>query len=129
MPGFVENPFAYMRQAGVVVLSSVYEGFGNVLVEAMACGTPVVSCDCPSGPAEILAGGQYGRLVPVRDPQALSRAIGATLDDPLSSAVLSSRAAEFGVDATVDKYLEVLALGGGAGQVRSAVGRTADADC
>jgi glycosyltransferase involved in cell wall biosynthesis len=58
LPGFVENPFAYMARASVFVLSSAWEGFGNVIVEALACGCPVVSTDCPSGPAEILENGK-----------------------------------------------------------------------
>lgn len=75
MPGFVDNPYAYMAQAAVFALSSRWEGFGNVIVEAMAVGTPVVSTDCESGPAEILDHGKYGLLVPVGDSQALAAAI------------------------------------------------------
>jgi glycosyltransferase involved in cell wall biosynthesis len=74
-PGFVSNPYAYMRRASVFVLSSRWEGFGNVVAEALACGTPVVSTDCPSGPAEILEGGRWGRLVPVGDSASLSEAM------------------------------------------------------
>jgi glycosyltransferase involved in cell wall biosynthesis len=70
--GFVRNPLPYMRAADAFVLSSRSEGFGNVLVEAMGCGTPIVSTDCPHGPTEILAGGKYGVLVPPRDPEALA---------------------------------------------------------
>ena len=72
--GFVPNPLPYMRAADAFVLSSRSEGFGNVLVEAMGCGTPVISTDCPHGPAEILANGRYGILVPPRDPDALAPA-------------------------------------------------------
>lgn len=80
-PGYVANPYAYYRRAAVFVLSSAWEGLPNVLIEAMACGCPVVSTDCPSGPAEILDGGRYGRLVPVGDHAALALAIAATLEE------------------------------------------------
>src|SRR5262249_41735385 len=66
-PGFVDNPFAYLARAAVFVLSSAWESFGNVVAEALACGCPVVSTDCPSGPTKILEKGKYGPLVPVGD--------------------------------------------------------------
>ncbi len=79
LPGFDPNPFRYMARASVFVLSSFYEGFPNVLVQAIACGCPVVSTDCPSGPQEILDGGKYGYLVPVNDEEALAEALLRTL--------------------------------------------------
>ena len=88
LPGFDVNPFRYMARASVFVLSSRYEGFPNVLAQAMACGTPVVSTDCRSGPSEMLEGGRWGRLVPVGDWQAMARAVEATLDDPMPAAAL-----------------------------------------
>lgn len=108
LPGFVENPYAYMARAGVFALSSAWEGFANVLAEAAACGCPVVSTDCPSGPAEVLDGGAYGRLVPVGDHAALAEAIIATLDDTPDRARLRRRAMEFSVERAADRYLEVL---------------------
>ena len=81
MPGFVENPYAYMRRAAVFVLSSLYEGLPTVLIEALALGTPVVSTDCMSGPREILEDGRLGRLVPVGDFETLAAAIIATLGE------------------------------------------------
>lgn len=109
MPGFVDNPFGYMNGADVFVLSSRWEGFGNVLVEAMACGTPVVSTDCPSGPSEILQDGRFGYLVPVEDDEALAQAIADTLDDPpVSSDRLRKRAKDFAPEKIASQYLEVL---------------------
>lgn len=75
MPGYVKNPLAYMAKAAVFALSSAWEGLPTVLIEAMAVGTPVVSTDCQSGPAEILDNGKYGSLVPVGDSDALANAI------------------------------------------------------
>jgi glycosyltransferase involved in cell wall biosynthesis len=107
LPGFVENPFAYMTWASMFVLSSAFEGLANVLIEAMACGCPVVSTDCPSGPREILAGGVYGPLVPVGDDAALAQAILATLDASPDRDSLRARAAEFSAEHAVERYLEV----------------------
>ena len=108
LPGFKPNPFAFMKAADLFVMSSVHEGFGNVLVEALAAGCPVVSTDCPAGPAEILDNGRFGRLVPVGDSDALAVAMGATLDAPPSSDRLKARAADFSIDRTAERYLACL---------------------
>lgn len=108
LPGFVDNPAAYMARAGVFVLSSTYEGFGNVVVEALACGCRVVSTDCPYGPAEILDGGRYGALVPVGDHEALARAVLRTLEDPPERALLRARADAFTIERAAERYLELL---------------------
>ncbi|HEV8715108.1 MAG TPA: glycosyltransferase [Candidatus Binatia bacterium] len=108
LPGWVDNPFAWMARAAVFVLSSAWEGFGNVVAEALACGCPVVSTDCPSGPAEILDGGAYGPLVPVGDDAALAKAILSVMETPPDPDRLQARAAMFSVDRVVNQYLQVL---------------------
>ena len=106
--GFQLNPFAYMAKAQVFVLSSIYEGLPTVLVEAMACGTPVVSTDCRHGPREILEGGKWGQLVPVRDWRAMASAILAAIDDPISPELLIARASHYSADASTDAHLRIL---------------------
>ncbi|WNS81208.1 glycosyltransferase [Domibacillus sp. DTU_2020_1001157_1_SI_ALB_TIR_016] len=86
MPGFVDNPYAYMKNARLFVLSSYCEGLPTVLIEALACGTEVVSTDCPSGPKEILKGGRYGSLVEIDNSDALFQAILEQLDTPKAEA-------------------------------------------
>lgn len=108
LPGFVDNPSAYMARAAVFALSSAWEGLPGVVIQALAVGCPVVSTDCPSGPAEILAGGVYGRLVPVGDSAALAAALSATLDAPPPRNRLQRRAQTFAADRLVDRYREIL---------------------
>jgi len=108
--GFVENPYAYMKRASIFVLSSAYEGFGNVVAEALAVGTPVVSTDCPHGPAEILEEGKWGILVPVGDVQALAQAIIEALDKSWDRDALRRRAQAFSLDTIVSQYLKMMGI-------------------
>lgn len=108
LPGFAANPYGFMARAAVFVLSSRREGSPMVLVEAMACGTPVVSTDCPSGPRETLVGGRLGRLVPVGDVDALEGAIIQALDRPPPVERLRRRASDYSLEVSVDRYLQVL---------------------
>jgi glycosyltransferase involved in cell wall biosynthesis len=108
LPGFHKNPFPFLSRADLFVLSSRWEGFGLVLVEALALGVPVVSTDCPSGPREILEDGRYGPLVPIEDPAALAKAIKANLVDPLDPEMLKSAAREFTANKISEKYIRSL---------------------
>ena len=108
LAGFVSNPFAYLGRAKGFVLSSAWEGLSNVIIEALACGCPVVSTDCPSGPAELLEHGTYGSLVPVGDDAALAKAIMATLDTPRDRDRLLARAKQFSIERAVEQYSQVL---------------------
>lgn len=108
--GFHPDPAPFYLTADLFVLSSDHEGFGNVIVEALSFGLPVVSTDCPSGPAEILDGGRFGRLVPVGDVAALSRAMKEALVAPVDRQLLRARAADFAPEKVARQYLEVLGL-------------------
>lgn len=109
MPGFADNPYACMRQASVFVLSSIYEGLPSCLLEAMACGCPLVSTNCPSGPAEILADSTYGHLVPPGDPAKLADAICAVLEGG-KKRIDPDWLKQFTLEPAVEKYIHVLEL-------------------
>lgn len=111
LPGFVDDPASEYLAADLFVLSSDYEGFGNVIVEALEHGTPVVSTDCPSGPREILEDGKYGTLVPVGDVDALAAAMDDALSREHDREALKRRAQDFSVDKAADAYLELLLPG------------------
>ncbi len=108
LAGYVENPYSYIRKAALVAVSSQWEGMINVLIEALALGTPVVSTDCHSGPAEILEQGRYGRLVPVGDEESYATALEETLNRPLDAGFLRQRADDFSVAKILPEYLDVL---------------------
>jgi glycosyltransferase involved in cell wall biosynthesis len=112
LPGFVSNPYGYMARAHLLASSSRYEALPTVLIEALACGCPIVATDCPGGVREILDGGRWGRLVPMGDHEAMKDAMLRTLDDPPSPERLRRRAMEFHVDRIVDRYLRVLDVAG-----------------
>ncbi len=116
-PGFLANPHAVLARADLFVHSARWEGFGNVLVEALAAGTPVVATLCPGGPREILREGEYGRLVPVRDPAAMAEAILATLATPPDPAPLVAHARRFSIAEVAPRFLAVLRGDGDAADV------------
>ena len=102
---FDENPYRYLRRAAVLVLSSRYEGMPTVLIEALACGTDVVSTDAPYGPAEILGGGRWGKLMPMGNSAALADAVLAVLNgDTVPAAELRRRADDFAADRVAAAY-------------------------
>lgn len=107
LPGYTKNPYPYMAQADVFVLSSQLEGLPAVLIEALACGTPVVSTDCPSGAREILNDGEYGVLVPVGDSDRLASAIAKALRNGHSH-MPASALSRFELNHAVDSYIKEL---------------------
>ncbi len=109
LPGYIQNPYAFMARSSVFVLSSAWEGLPTVLIEAMSLGTPVVSTDCESGPSEILAGGKYGYLTPVGDSTALAEAILQELSGQ-TKAVDPHWLDQFGLETATQKYLQVLGI-------------------
>jgi glycosyltransferase involved in cell wall biosynthesis len=108
LPGFVTDTRPYFEAADLFVLSSKWEGFGNVIVEALDCGVPVVSTDCPHGPGEILEGGKYGHLVAVGDVEALAQAIEEALLGQHDKESLKRRAADFGLSLIAAQYLRLM---------------------
>lgn len=111
MPGFDSNPYRHMARADVFVLSSRREGASAVIIEAMACGTPVVSTDCPSGPSEALANGELGPLVPVGDHVAMAAAIDRTLLEPPDPEMLRAAVQEHRCNVAAERYLQAMGLG------------------
>jgi len=105
--GFEANPFKYMRRAAMLALSSDHEALPTVLIEAMACGTPVAATNCPTGPSEILLGGELGALADVGDPVALAKALESTLDKPVAADLLMKRAAHFSAEHAAERYLSM----------------------
>ncbi len=105
LPGFLLHPWPVYAAADLFVLSSDFEGFGNVLVEALACGLPVVSTDCPSGPREILDDGAFGTLVPCGDAAALAEAMRRALTEGHDPEKPKARAAGFTPARAADAYL------------------------
>lgn len=106
--GYVENPFAYLRRASLYVLSSSWEGMSNALLEAMACGCPVVATRCPTGTVEVLADGTYGPLVEIENDEALADAMRWRLGQPRQSSRLMARAQEYDLSQTLDAYTRLL---------------------
>jgi glycosyltransferase involved in cell wall biosynthesis len=108
LPGFTTDPWPYYASADLFALSSDYEGYPLVLIEALRSGLPIVSTDCESGPREILDGGRYGELVPVGDEAALAEAMKSALARPHDTAALRARAEALSGQATSDRYLELM---------------------
>jgi len=102
--GFVENPYSYMQRADTFVLSSRWEGFGNVIVEALACGIQIVSTNCNSGPSEILDNGKYGFLAEVDEVEKFSDLMITSLDSKIEKKLLINRAKTFSIDKIGRKY-------------------------
>lgn len=108
LPGFVRNPISYFKSSDLFVLSSNHEGLGNVIIEALGCGLPVVSTDCESGPREILADGKFGSLVPTNDVEKLSEAMFHAVTTEYDSYNIKLRAKEFSVEKIGEEYLDIL---------------------
>jgi glycosyltransferase involved in cell wall biosynthesis len=110
LPGFVSDPLPWLARANLFALSSIYEGLGNVLIEALAVGLPVVSTDCPSGPREILENGRLGHLVPVGDVGSLANAIERSLNDEPPFDEIAKSLQRFQSGPVARQYLKFMGL-------------------
>ena len=108
MPGFEREPLPLMASADLLVLSSAFEGFGNVIVESFSVGTPVVSTDCPHGPNEIISNSSFGILAKVKDPVSIANAIKKSFSMSYNEESLKSRADDFSVELAAKKYLRTI---------------------
>jgi glycosyltransferase involved in cell wall biosynthesis len=106
--GQVADPFAFMMRARLAVCASVYEGLCNAIIEALACGTAVVSTDCPYGPSEILQGGRFGTLTPVGDAKAMAAAIAAAMRDVPDRGALRGRGFDYTAARAAERFLEII---------------------
>lgn len=109
-PGFVANPIPWMKNASVFAHTARWEGLGIVLVEALACGLPVVAMDCPSGPSEILKRGEFGRLITPGNLDGFSRALDEALTGSVNVSATRERAQLFRTDIAAHRYMETLGL-------------------
>jgi glycosyltransferase involved in cell wall biosynthesis len=96
-----------MMRARVAVCASVYEGLCNAIIEALACGTPVVSTNCPYGPFEILQGGRFGALTPVGDAKAMAQAIATALIENPDRGALRARGFDYTAERAAERFLEI----------------------
>ena len=110
LPGYVWDPIPWLARADLFVLSSRYEGLANVIIEALAAGTPVVATDCPNGPKEILDGGRIGPIVPMGDADAMAAAMLDVLDNPPPQSLLSEGLDRFRSEQVARRYLEVMEI-------------------
>jgi glycosyltransferase involved in cell wall biosynthesis len=108
LAGYTDNPMRFFSRAGLFVLSSLWEGASNVLLEAMACGCPVVATDCPTGVKEQLDHGRIGPIVPMNDASTLARAMRARLNSPRDSETLRAQAGRYRQDEILERYFKLL---------------------
>lgn len=108
LPGFVPNPYPYMKRARLFAMTSRWEGMPVALIEALALGIPVVATDCPSGPREVLDNGRFGPLVPIRDVQALTQAMSQLLNSPPRRETLLEAAEPYHLENSLSRYLAAM---------------------
>jgi glycosyltransferase involved in cell wall biosynthesis len=107
-PGYIQNPYPILARADVFVSPSRWEGFGNVVLEALACGAPIVATDCPGGPADILEGNPYSRIVPEDEPRTMAKAIEELLMKKTDRAQVIQYAQQFSIEIIAQQYIDMI---------------------
>ncbi len=124
--GYQENPYSLIASSDIFVLSSLWEGFGNVIIKAMACGVAVISANCPYGPEEIITDGVDGILIPPGDENAMADAVLELLgNEPLRKRLAEAgrkRAEDFRVEKMVAEYERIFTEGAAYGWRKSSAG-------